>query len=295
MTKTLEETLAALPAHIRAGRPSAQEIKDRHAKQYAEQVERAKTCDRVAIGYDFERSDKGTVKATQPPLCDGMCNPNPHIEAFAKLPRCPGSKTGMRAIARRVNVASVPWRFVGAWNPDWRDSQRAAIESVMTWVNDDSIIAGNCFVSGPVGSGKSFIAAWAAFELCRRKVPVRFIRMSAMLDDLRSGFDGGGTGVFDAAMSADVLILDDIGAERDTEWALDRVGALVSSRYDAGRQTLYTSNLSPAPMGNGGLNCATPDQHGNKTIGQALGERIASRIQGGATLIRVRGKDWRQA
>ena len=45
-------------------------------------------------------------------------------------------------------------------------------------------------------------------------------------------------------LAADVLILDDLGAERLTEWAAERLYMLIGQRHDEERTTVFTSNLS---------------------------------------------------
>ena len=58
----------------------------------------------------------------------------------------------------------------------------------------------------------------------------------------------------------DVLVLDDLGAEKATDWVREMMFLVVDSRYTSGRQTIFTSNLSP------------------RQLGETLSERIADRI-----------------
>ena len=76
---------------------------------------------------------------------------------------------------------------------------------------------------------------------------------------------------------AHVLVLDDLAAERLTDFGLDRVATLVQARYDACRRTIVTTNLESTALG---------ELHG----------RMASRLLGvgdGARVIKLTGSDRR--
>jgi hypothetical protein len=85
--------------------------------------------------------------------------------------------------------------------------------------------------------------------------------MAGLLDAARTYVErGGGPDPIERAIGADVLALDDLGAERPTDWALDRLSTLVDARYAAGRPILAATNLP------------VEEWH------DAYGDRVASRL-----------------
>src|SRR5262249_51929228 len=97
-----------------------------------------------------------------------------------------------------------------------------------------------------------------------------FITVPDLLTRLRQSYDrdGGAGGVggaserelLDDLDGAPVLVLDDLGAERATDWAVERLFGLLNRRHDWRRPTVLTSNLGPKPLA------------------EHLGERIAWRV-----------------
>ena len=72
-----------------------------------------------------------------------------------------------------------------------------------------------------------------------------------------------------------LLIIDDIGAERVTEWVRERLVSIINTRVGAGLSTIYTSNLSPEELKEG------------------LGDRISSRVLGSSGVVEITGADRR--
>lgn len=90
---------------------------------------------------------------------------------------------------------------------------------------------------GSVGTGKTFTAACIANALLEQGVPVVMTSLVKLID--------GGSDELCSRMSAiDLLILDDLGAERSTDYALEKVYNVVDSRYRAGLPVIYTTNLT---------------------------------------------------
>lgn len=90
---------------------------------------------------------------------------------------------------------------------------------------------------GNVGTGKTFTAACIANALLDQGFPVVMTSLVKLID--------GGADELCSRMSAiDLLILDDLGAERSTDYALEKVYNVVDSRYRAGLPVIYTTNLT---------------------------------------------------
>lgn len=99
-------------------------------------------------------------------------------------------------------------------------------------------------LSGDVGTGKSFAAACVANALIDAGVPVYMDNLAAILNSVAGRMGEEKNAFIRDLMEYPLLILDDFGMERQTEYALEMVFHLVDSRYRAGKPLIVTTNLS---------------------------------------------------
>ena len=99
---------------------------------------------------------------------------------------------------------------------------------------------------GKQGTGKSHLLNAIGNRLFANKVFVRYELTAQFLDNLRSAINEpqGITGKMMWYQSFDVLILDDIGMEKPTEWVLDRLQVLIDVMMQNGKSLMYATNLS---------------------------------------------------
>lgn len=159
----------------------------------------------------------------------------------------------------------------------------------------DRVDAGQgLYLFGNTGSGKTTALAAIAMtyinesskEALRQGVQskqlVMFLNIPDMLDGLKKGFDDAETASLWAqriatASRVPMLIIDDIGSEKPTEWARERITQLIGNRYDNERCTLFSSNLTLPEL---------------KEHIDPIG-RITSRIKGMAIPLEYKGRDRR--
>ena len=102
---------------------------------------------------------------------------------------------------------------------------------------------------GAVGTGKSYFAACIANALMEKEIPVRMTNFAAILNDLNASFDGRNE-YLERLNRCRLLILDDFGMERGTEYALEQVYNVIDSRTRSGRPLIVTTNLSLSELQN---------------------------------------------
>ena len=95
---------------------------------------------------------------------------------------------------------------------------------------------------GGVGTGKSFLAGCIANALMELEVPVRMTSFSRIMNELNSSFSGRND-IVDKLCRYPLLIIDDFGMERGTEYALEQVYNIVDSRYRSQKPLIVTTNL----------------------------------------------------
>lgn len=100
---------------------------------------------------------------------------------------------------------------------------------------------------GGVGTGKSYSAACIANALLNRKIPVVMTSFIKLLD-IMTGFKEENETIINRLNVAKLLVIDDLGAERGTDTALEKVYNIVDSRYRRKLPMLLTTNLTIQQM-----------------------------------------------
>lgn len=145
-------------------------------------------------------------------------------------------------------------------------------------VLDEPLPPGSLFLTGPAGTGKTYAAAATALATVADGVGTfSWLNVSRWLGALRSAINGGPqppTPVQIVAR-ASLVVLDDLGAERVTEYARDCLYDLINVVWESQVRMIVTSNVQISD------------------IKKSHGERIASRLAGECTPLRFAGADRR--
>jgi DNA replication protein DnaC len=137
---------------------------------------------------------------------------------------------------------------------------------------------------GEPGTGKTHLAVAAMRALLEKGHEGVFFDYQNLLDKIRSGYDAT-SGASDreayrAALDAPVLLLDDLGAHRVTEWVEDTVTSIITDRCNNRKTLIATSNL-PDPDVTGAMieytGAGGVAVH-RKTLGEMIGARARSRL-----------------
>ena len=114
------------------------------------------------------------------------------------------------------------------------------------------IIKGNnpkgLYIYGPTGVGKTHLIVAMANMLIENGFAVKYIVVTQFLSDLRTSYNANNNERttedehLQLVLDAPILILDDLGAERFTDWSVEKLYHIISYRYDRELPTLITSN-----------------------------------------------------
>lgn len=102
---------------------------------------------------------------------------------------------------------------------------------------------------GDIGTGKSYFAACIANALVEACVSVGMTNFSAILNDLFAVVDNKNEYI-DSLNRHSLLIIDDLGIERNTEYALEQVYNIIDARYKSNKPLIVTTNLSLTELKN---------------------------------------------
>lgn len=130
---------------------------------------------------------------------------------------------------------------------------------------------------GSVGTGKSFLAAAIANELISQGTPCLMTNFSRIISRISEKF-GGDQKYLDDLNRFDLLIIDDLGAERDSDFTWEKVMNVIDARYRAGLPIIITTNLGPKDFAD---------------RGDIRRQRVFSRLKEMCVFLEVKGEDRR--
>lgn len=131
---------------------------------------------------------------------------------------------------------------------------------------------------GDVGTGKTFAAACIANALLQKKVPVIMTSFVKLLSLIHDGEESERE-ILDRMERAKLVVFDDLGAERGTEYALEKVYGIVNARDGQNLPSIYTTNLTLAQM---------------KSETNVRFSRIYDRIFASCSPLQFTGTSWRR-
>lgn len=164
-----------------------------------------------------------------------------------------------------------PWRKArrfGTWQPATED-KRAAGSAALAFSEGKGprLFA----IVGTPGLGKSHLAAAIAWDYLEDGYSVQYCQVEDLLNQLQAAITDGASfaRIWRRLKEADLVILDDLGAQNTTEWRTSQLDALVDYRYREGKALVITSNKV-----------------------EGIPERIIDRLKEGKTVV-MTGPSWR--
>ncbi len=144
------------------------------------------------------------------------------------------------------------------------------------------------FLLGPPGVGKTHVVVAVLKEIVQRTGATGvFYDTRDLLRVIRSTYDpvvrATEVEVLRPVMQADVLVLDDLGAEKTSEWVEETLNLIVNSRYNERKLTLFTSNYDDKP-----------DQSDPDSLLCRIGFRMRSRLHEMCEFLDLDGADYRE-
>ena len=125
------------------------------------------------------------------------------------------------------------------YNPEIKKAQRYVTKWAMMKENCIGLL-----LWGDVGTGKTFIAACIANALIEKGVSVLMTNFSKILNSLSGMFDVDRNKFIESFNRYSLLIIDDLGIERNSEFALEQVFNVIDSRYRSKKPLIITTNLT---------------------------------------------------
>jgi DNA replication protein DnaC len=216
-------------------------------------------------------------------LCDGGGFVVDEATRVAVPCRCRPQRVE-RARARSLS-AVIPRKYRGASfdRPPVTDMPAPQVQVVKRYVRqiDENLDAGRgLWFYGGVGTGKTTLAMLVSRAALDAGRSVAIYSLPRLLAEIRATFESDSEGSYvdflDRLAAVDLLHIDDVGAERTSDWVLEQLYAIVNARYEDERAVTITTNLE------------------RDALVEQIKERTVSRLEEMCTLVPLYGEDARR-
>ncbi len=208
---------------------------------------------------------------------------------------------------RRLAAARIPARYrdctLDAFDPSYPRADESLARALLTarkFVEAypvDTAGKGLLFV-GSAGLGKTHLAVGVLQRLVReRGARGLFCDYRELLKNIQNSYNPQVNitelELLKPVFAAEVLVLDDLGAQKPNEWVWDTVALILNTRYNDRLTTIITTNYPDLPAGGGSLTDAERAAR-EPTLGDRIGDRMRSRLAEMCMRVEMKGEDFRQ-
>jgi DNA replication protein DnaC len=199
--------------------------------------------------------EEGVKRACPLAICDGsgwILGP----EDVARACECREQRLARGRTRGVSSVIPARYRGVSFERPPVSDMARDlqtkwAVQQVRDYIDgiDERLAEGRgLWLTGGTGTGKTTLAMLVSKAASERGHSVAIYSLPKLLARIRRTYDsepGGDSylGFFERLTSVDLLHIDDLGAEKRTDWVLEQLYALINERYESQRSIVVTTNL----------------------------------------------------
>ena len=196
-----------------------------------------------------------------------------------------------RVVQERLADSNIPKRYLHCTLTNftaYNESLEQAVVKARQVVDTFPVSTRGLLLEWQPGVGKTHLAV-AVLKQIVEKAGVRglFYDTRDLLRVIRSTYDPSirttELEILRPVMTADLLVLDDLGAEKTSEWVEETMNLIVNTRYNERRMTIFTSNYQDIPE----------DTEPNSLIFR-IGHRMRSRLHEMCEFLQMDGADYRE-
>jgi DNA replication protein DnaC len=194
--------------------------------------------------------------------------------------------------AKLIEAARIPPRYEHCSLANYRvapgdGSQLRAFNYAFKLVDEYPAVERGLLFTGPGGTGKTHLSAAIMRGLIEKGVPCLFYEFGALLKEIQNTFDpvsqASELKVLAPVYETEVLVLDELGASKPTDWVRDTMMQIIGTRYNERRLTIFTTNHGDARR-----------HPAEETLEDRVGVRLRSRLYEMCKTVVVEGEDYRR-
>lgn len=189
-----------------------------------------------------------------------------------------------------LTSAMIPRRYEGCHFSSYKPSnpsQERAFKFASRLAMDFPAVERGLLFSGTVGVGKTHLAVSIIKGLAERGFLCRFCEFGALLKEIQNSYNPvsktSELTVLAPVFNADVLVLDEIGASKPTDWVRDTMAHIINTRYNDRKLTIFTTNY---------LDKVSDPRE--ETLEDRIGIRLRSRLYEMSKTVVMTGSDFRR-
>jgi DNA replication protein DnaC len=166
-------------------------------------------------------------------------------------------------------------------------SQLKAFNYAFRLVREYPAVERGLLLTGPVGVGKTHLAVAILRGLIDKGVPCLFYENGSLLKEIQESYNAVSNTselrVLAPVFQAEVLVLDELGASKPTDWVRDTMMQIIGKRYNDKKLTIFTTNYLDARR-----------QPTDETLEDRVGVRLRSRLYEMCRTVQIDGEDYRR-
>jgi DNA replication protein DnaC len=233
------------------------------------------------------------------PACGGTGWRDVAIGGERRVARC---SCFLQTQLKQILAASeIPARYVDCefsnYQTGGNDGLATAKIKMETWADQYPLDRSGLLLIGPSGVGKTHLSVAALKQLIQKGVHCLFCDYRELLKKIQNSYNPSvqttELELLQPVFKTEVVLLDDLGAVKPSEWVWDTVSLVLNARYNEKLTTIITSNFLD------GASAAVEKVDGprravrEETLGDRNGERMRSRLFEMCKLVQINGKDYR--
>lgn len=194
--------------------------------------------------------------------------------------------------AKLFEAARIPLRYERCLLANYQvatgnGTQLQAFNYAFKLVDEYPAVDRGLLLMGPVGTGKTHLSVAILRSLMEKGIPCLFYEFGALLKEIQHSYNPvpqtSELKVLAPVYETEVLVLDELGAVKPTDWVRDTMMQIIGARYNSRRLTIFTTNYFDA-------------RHAlaEETLEDRVGMRLRSRLYEMCRTVIIEGEDYRR-
>ena len=230
------------------------------------------------------------ARANQPEVCSYCYGSGMEVVPGKGARRCKCRKQGDRA--KLLEAARIPCRYRECSLSNYylvrgNGTQLQAFNYAFKLVDEYPAVDRGLLFAGSCGVGKTHLATGILRGLVEKGVSCLFYEFGALLKEIQASYSPvaqtSELTVLAPVYEAEVLVLDELGAVKPTDWVRDTMMQIINTRYNDKKLSIFTTNYMD-----------TRYAPAEETLEDRIGVRLRSRLYEMCKTVVIEGDDWRR-